>query len=125
MENIIILKIKKTHNNCFLSINNIKGLLLSYKTFKQKKSSDNKIKITWALVLLLKKLKIKNKKIKYIHLYIQNLDLTLIQHIFTFFKTWDINISFLKYQIPIPHNGCRKNHKARIRQKKLININIV
>ena len=123
MENTIILKIKKTKNNCFVSFSEINGLLLNYVTLKQKKMADINLKLTWALVLMLKKLKKINKKIKHIHLYIQNLELTLIQHIFTFFKTWNINISFMKYEIPVPHNGCRKVHISRSRKKILVETN--
>jgi hypothetical protein len=55
--------------------------------------------------------------IKFIHLCIENLESNLIQHLFTVFKTWNINVTFLKYEISTPHNGCRRTHKSRKRNK--------
>jgi hypothetical protein len=84
---------------------------------KKKQTKDLKIKLMWGLVSLLRKLKRAKKKIKFIHLYVQNLKLNIIQYLFNILKIWNIQISFFKSTIPIPHNGCRLKHKSRKRKK--------
>ena len=109
----LVLKIKTTKNNTFLSLSLLNGRLISYKSLKKKKGKDIQIKITWSLVLLLKKV----SKVQFIHLYVQNVNNNILQYILHFFKLWNIQVTFFKYDLPIPHNGCRRSHKARNRNK--------
>ena len=114
-----ILSIKKTKNNCFLSISKENGQLLAYVTLKRKKLQDIKNKILWGVMYLFRKIKILKIKIQFIILNVSNLESILIQQIFNILKTWIINIIALKYILSTPHNGCRKTHLSRKRKKKL------
>ena len=40
-----------------------------------------------------------------------------VEYILNFFKLWNIQVTFFKYDLPVPHNGCRRSHKARKRNK--------
>lgn len=115
LEKNYTIKIINTKNNTFITLNNTYGQLLSYKSLKEKKTKDMKVKLTWGLINLFKK--IRDLKIKYINLNLNNLDNDLLQHIFVIFTTWNITINYITYAIPIPHNGCRRSHKSRKRNK--------
>ncbi len=114
---LLILKIKNKKNNHFLSASFLDGYLLLSKSLYNKQIKDLKVKLTGILVNILKQLRIMKISIKFIHLFIGNIESNLIQYLFAFFKTWNINITFLKYNVTIPHNGCRRSHKSRKRQK--------
>jgi len=66
---------------------------------------------------ILKKLKINKIKINFVILNVYNLESVLIQQIFTILKTWHIHVICFSINIPIPHNGCRKTHVIRKRNK--------
>lgn len=109
------IKITNNKNNIFLSINNSKGTLLTYKSLKEKKTKDIKSKLTWGLISILKRLK--TNKIKFINLSIINLNINIIQQIFFLFKTLGLTINNITYDLSLPHNGCRKSRKSRKRNK--------
>lgn len=115
MQKYFYLKITKTNNNTFISINNHKGSLLTYKSFKEKKTKDIKSRLTLGLIHVLKKLK--NNKIKFINLNVNNIKIEYIQHLFLLLKTFNVIIHSVKYNLYVPHNGCRKSRKSRKRNK--------
>lgn len=109
------IKIIKTKKNIFISICSCNGILLTYKSFTEKKTKDIKSRMTLELINVIKKLK--KLKIKYINLNISNLKTNIIQQIISLFKTININIQSIKYFLNLPHNGCRKARKSRKRRK--------
>lgn len=109
------LKIASNKNNIFVSITNSEGVLLTYKSLKEKKTKDLKSKMTWGLILILKR--VKYLKIKYLNLNIINVNINIIQQIFSLFKTLGLIINNIKYDLKSPHNGCRKSRKSRKRNK--------
>jgi len=112
-----ILDIKKTKNNCFLSVSRNTGQLLISTTLKRKKIQDIKNKLTWGVLNALKKLKTNKIKINFLILNVSNLESALIVPIFTILKTWNIQIFSFSFNLPKPHNGCRKTHLMRKRNK--------
>ena len=91
--NALVSLISNKHNT-FIAVSNLTGKLIIYKSLKRKKTKDITVKLTWGFLLILKKLR--NLKLKFIVLHIQNLKTHLIQHVLSIFKTWNINISFMK-----------------------------
>lgn len=116
--NKYLLHIKKIKNNCFLSISRNDGKLLIYTTLKRKNVKDMKNKILWGLMYLFKKLKASKIKIHFIILSLSNTSPILVQQIFIILKTWNIRILAFNYTLAVPHNGCRKAHMSRKRNKK-------
>jgi len=118
LQKSFILNIKKTKNNCFLSVSlNDNGKLIVYTTLKRRKILEIKNKLIWGVMRLIKKLKNNKLKINFVILNICNLEANLVQHIFTILKTWHIHIISFSYNLETPHNGCRKRHIARKRNK--------
>lgn len=111
------IKIKITKNNSFISLSHFNGTLLRYKSLKNKKTKDIKIQLIWGLTHVFKQLRKLKIKIQFLNLYLQNLKFNQLQYLFSFFRNWNIQIIFFKYELPIPHNGCRKVHKSRKRNK--------
>ncbi len=117
LESKYILKIKVIKNNSFISVSHFNGKLILYTSIKRKKEKDVNIKLIGRLVSMFKNLFDLKLKINFILLFIQNIELNLIQKVLNFFKTLEIPIIYLKYEIPISHNGCRKPHLPRKRNK--------
>lgn len=115
IEKKLILKVKKTKNNCFIMLTNLNGRLIFCKSLNKKNIKDIKVRFTWGIIHFLKKLQ--KLKIKFILLQIENLTINLVKHLFNLFKTWNINIVLFNYTLPIPHNGCRSCKKSRKRNK--------
>lgn len=115
MQKYFYLKITNNKNNTFISISNYRGILLTYKSFKEKKTKDIKSRLTLGLIHILKKLK--NNKIKFINLNINNINIECVQHLFLLLKTFNVIINSIKVDLNIPHNGCRKSRKSRKRNK--------
>ena len=116
INNTLIIKIKSTKNNTFLTLLTMDGTLLFQKSLGSKVPNDFKLSLSQNITLCLKQ--IQQLQIQHIFLYLYNISANDIQFIYNLILTWKINISFYTISLKLPHNGCRYPHKSRKKKQQ-------
>jgi len=111
--------LKKTKRNYFFILSNLDGMLQFYITLKFKNKVDMTDKrVRYKLTLSNFLTRLIRRRVRYVIVDIYNFEMKLIKPAYYNLKNKCFYVLYLRLHSSTPHNGCRKELKARIHKKR-------